>query len=102
MVPPQELTPEEGGYLQQLGWFQQEEGAYMHIQGTKPWMPGTTLNDAPVGLAGWIVEKFPVWSDCDGDVEPRRDPLVLDLGGDGIEMVGAGMITTASNTPAAG
>ena len=30
---------------------------------------GYSLDDSPVGLAAWIVEKFRAWSDCDGDVE---------------------------------
>ena len=28
-----------------------------------------TLNDAPTGLAAWIIEKFRSWSDCDSDIE---------------------------------
>ena len=39
------------------------------IQGTKPQTIGYALDDSPAGLAGWIVEKFRTWSDCDGDVE---------------------------------
>ena len=27
------------------------------------------LNDSPVGLAGWMLERRRAWSDCDGDVE---------------------------------
>lgn len=27
------------------------------------------LNDSPVGLAAYLVEKYRAWSDCDGDVE---------------------------------
>ena len=26
------------------------------------------LNDSPVGLLAWVLEKFRDWSDCDGDV----------------------------------
>jgi len=39
------------------------------------------LNDSPAGLAGWIVEKFRAWSDCDGDVETRftKDELLTNL-----------------------
>ena len=29
---------------------------------------GYALDDSPVGLAAWIVEKFRTWSDCDGDL----------------------------------
>ena len=39
------------------------------------------LNDSPVGLAAWIVEKFRSWSDCDGDLETRftKDELLTNL-----------------------
>ena len=29
------------------------------------------LNDSPVGLLSWIVEKLRSWSDCHGDLETR-------------------------------
>jgi hypothetical protein len=48
-------------------WFD-ENGAYAHLQGTRPNTPAYALNDSPAGLAAWIVEKFREWSDCDGDV----------------------------------
>ena len=49
-------------------WFA-DEGGYNHIQGTKPQTLAYGLNDSPVGLAVWIVEKYRTWSDCGGDVE---------------------------------
>ena len=49
-------------------WFA-DEGGYNHIQGTKPQTLAYGLNDSPVGLAAWIVEKYRTWSDCGGDVE---------------------------------
>ena len=36
---------------------------YQELQGTKPQTAGYALQDSPVGLAGWIVEKFEAWSD---------------------------------------
>ena len=27
------------------------------------------LNDSPIGLCGWIIEKFHAWSDNNGDIE---------------------------------
>lgn len=41
-------------------WF--TEGAYNMIQATKPQTLGFGLNDSPVGLAAWLVEKFYTWS----------------------------------------
>ncbi len=72
------LSQNEKTYLATLGPWQFQEGAYASIQGSKPQTLGYGLNDSPVGLAGWIVEKFRSWSDCDGDVEKRftKDELL--------------------------
>ncbi|XP_028843993.1 epoxide hydrolase 1-like [Denticeps clupeoides] len=53
------------------------ESGYMHIQGTKPDTAGCGLNDSPVGLAAYILEKFSTWTDRknrdleDGDLEKK-------------------------------
>ncbi|CAL8394788.1 unnamed protein product [Gadus morhua 'NCC'] len=39
------------------------ESGYMHIQATKPDTVGRGLNDSPVGLAAYILEKFSTWTD---------------------------------------
>jgi microsomal epoxide hydrolase len=41
---------------------------YQSIQATRPQSLAYGLTDSPAGLAGWIVEKFRSWSDCDGDI----------------------------------
>ncbi|KAJ8270646.1 hypothetical protein GJAV_G00117550 [Gymnothorax javanicus] len=38
------------------------ESGYMHIQATKPDTAGRGLNDSPVGLAAYILEKFTTWT----------------------------------------
>nr|XP_022920508.1 juvenile hormone epoxide hydrolase 1-like [Onthophagus taurus] len=38
------------------------EFGYMHIQSTKPDTVGVGLNDSPVGLAAYILEKFTTWT----------------------------------------
>ena len=62
-------------------FFSDEERGYSHIQGTKPQTVGFALNDSPVGLAAWIVEKFRTWCDCDGDVEKEfsKDELLTNI-----------------------
>ncbi|KAG9282600.1 epoxide hydrolase 1 [Astyanax mexicanus] len=40
-----------------------KETGYMHIQATKPDTAGRGLNDSPVGLAAYILEKFSTWTD---------------------------------------
>ena len=44
------------------------EAGYQAIQGTKPQSLAYGMTDSPVGLAGWIVEKFKTWSDCSDDI----------------------------------
>ena len=68
-------------YLNELRGFWDNEGGYSHIQGTKPQTLSYGLNDSPVGLAAWIVEKFRTWSDCGGDVESvfTRDELLTNV-----------------------
>ncbi|CAB3398505.1 unnamed protein product [Caenorhabditis bovis] len=41
------------------------ETGYMHIQATKPDTVGTSLNDSPLGLAAYIIEKFSTWTNID-------------------------------------
>lgn len=36
---------------------------YSQVQSTKPQSLGYSLNDSPVGLLAWMVEKFRTWSD---------------------------------------
>uniref|UniRef100_A0A1I7Y992 Epoxide hydrolase n=1 Tax=Steinernema glaseri TaxID=37863 RepID=A0A1I7Y992_9BILA len=39
-----------------------KESGYMHIQATKPDTVGVSLNDSPLGLAAYILEKFSTWT----------------------------------------
>ncbi len=63
------LTDQERERVRARAIFQNEETGYQQIQGTKPQTIGIALNDSPVGLAAWIVEKFKTWCDCDGNPE---------------------------------
>lgn len=76
------LPPEEQARIEEMRAWQQNESGYSAIQGTKPQTVGYALEDSPVGLAGWIVEKFRAWSDCGGDVERSftRDQLLTNIG----------------------
>jgi pimeloyl-ACP methyl ester carboxylesterase len=69
-VLSQEVTTdaERHWYEQRAHWIWDESG-YSHIQETRPQTLAYGLNDSPVGLAGWIVEKFRAWSDCRGEIE---------------------------------
>lgn len=72
------LTPEEEDFKQRQSAWQQKEGAYAHMQGTKPYTAASALNDSPAGLAAWIGEKFHAWSeDFDGTIP--LDTLLTDI-----------------------
>lgn len=80
-VSPDDLSEAEKKYLEAGQKWGLQEGAYAALQTTKPQTLAYGLNDSPVGLAGWIVEKFRAWSDCGGDVEKRfsKDELLTNL-----------------------
>jgi pimeloyl-ACP methyl ester carboxylesterase len=61
--------------------WRSEESGYSTIQGTKPQSLAYGLMDSPAGLAGWIVEKWRRWSDCNGDVQQlfTRDELLTTI-----------------------
>lgn len=62
------------------GWWA-EGGAYNMLQSTKPQTLGYGLNDSPVGLASWILEKFNSWSDNKGNIENSftKDELITNI-----------------------
>lgn len=81
LPPSSALSAEEQEYLARMERWEQEEGAYSHQQQTRPQTLAYGLNDSPVGLAAWIVEKYRAWSDCGGDVERRfsKDELLTTI-----------------------
>ena len=66
---PDDPTPEEAGYFQQVAYAGFTDGAYALVHGTKPTSLAMGLNDSPAGLAAWILEKFHRWGDTGGDIE---------------------------------
>lgn len=61
-------------------FFDTERGYFLE-QSTKPQTIGYALDDSPVGLAAWIVEKFRSWCDCNGDIEKKfsKDDLLANV-----------------------
>ena len=62
-----DLSEEEIKGLENFEKYQKTGLGYYQIQMTKPQSLGYALNDSPVGLAGWIVEKFHSWTNDDLD-----------------------------------
>jgi pimeloyl-ACP methyl ester carboxylesterase len=57
-----EPSAEEAASLRERDRWVQEDGAYGHVQRTRPLTLGYALSDSPAGLAAWIVEKFREWA----------------------------------------
>jgi microsomal epoxide hydrolase len=76
-----ELNEQEIADLAAAGEFMTTGAAYQEIQGKNPQTLGYGLTDSPSGLAGWIIEKFMVWTDNDGNPEDAigRDALLTNL-----------------------
>lgn len=72
-----DLTPEEHTYFTHMNAWRQTEGAYSMLQSTKPQSLAAGLNDSPVGLASWIVEKFHRWSSRDWLATTRDTDILL-------------------------
>uniref|UniRef100_A0A915CKL1 Transmembrane protein 258 n=1 Tax=Ditylenchus dipsaci TaxID=166011 RepID=A0A915CKL1_9BILA len=52
-----------------------KESGYMHLQATKPDTVGVGLNDSPIGLMAYILEKFSTWT----------NPLFVEMPDGGLE-----------------
>jgi pimeloyl-ACP methyl ester carboxylesterase len=81
LEPGTKLNSTEEEFFKNVARWSDESGAYAHIQRTRPQTAAYGLNDSPAGLAGWILEKFREWSDCDGDLYRRftRDELLANV-----------------------
>ena len=65
--------PEARGFFERLAASGGPDGAYAHLQATRPDTLAVSLNDSPVGLLAWLVEKLVEWSDT-----PNGDPAALE------------------------
>jgi pimeloyl-ACP methyl ester carboxylesterase len=71
LKPGAVLSEEEQQFLADADQWEEEFGAYQHMQFRTPQTAAYGLNDSPAALAAWILEKFRDWADCDGDLEKR-------------------------------
>ncbi|HEY0479510.1 MAG TPA: alpha/beta fold hydrolase [Kofleriaceae bacterium] len=62
--------------------FVRDGSGYAGIQSTRPQTLAHGLDDSPIGLCAWLIEKRRAWSDCDGDVERvfSKDDLLTTVG----------------------
>lgn len=77
-VPAEDYSDDEKSWANRNRQFFLTEAGYYALQSTKPQTVAYALNDSPVGLCAWILEKRRTWSDCNGQVERRfsKDDLL--------------------------
>jgi pimeloyl-ACP methyl ester carboxylesterase len=66
--PMSQITEDEMALFAKAMATMHNGSGYQAIQSTKPQSLAYGLTDSPAGLAGWIIEKFHMWSDCNGDL----------------------------------
>jgi pimeloyl-ACP methyl ester carboxylesterase len=73
-----DLTPAEAAALQSMDAYGKFDSGYSKQQSTRPQTVGYGLVDSPAGQAGWVIEKYWSWMDCDGHPENvlTRDELL--------------------------
>jgi pimeloyl-ACP methyl ester carboxylesterase len=67
-VPDEErstFTESERRRLDLMANYLTEQNGYFQVQATRPQTIAYALNDSPVGLLAWIIEKFAEWTDPD-------------------------------------
>ncbi len=80
-TPPKltgDATPQEQRALDGMAHYRQWDSGYSTQQATRPQTLAYGLADSPAGQAGWILEKFWAWTDCNGHPENifTRDELL--------------------------
>jgi pimeloyl-ACP methyl ester carboxylesterase len=77
----EQLSAEVQAFQKDAAGWTAKEGAYAYIHSTKPITLAYGLNDSPVGLCAWIIEKFNGWSDHKGNVENifTKDQLLANV-----------------------
>jgi pimeloyl-ACP methyl ester carboxylesterase len=59
-------APDESAFFARLDAWGGANGAYGHVQATRPDTLAAALNDSPGGLLAWLAEKLVEWSDTPG------------------------------------
>lgn len=63
------LTQSEISFEEKSASWVEKNGAYAHLHRTKPITISYSMDDSPIGLCSWILEKFYNWSDCKGNLD---------------------------------
>ncbi|KAL8742067.1 MAG: hypothetical protein Q9184_008309 [Pyrenodesmia sp. 2 TL-2023] len=70
-------TNRELDSIKNMQYYQKEQGGYLKQQSTRPQSLGFGLGDSPIGLLGWLVEKFHEWMDVANYTMPDDEVLTF-------------------------
>jgi len=70
---PALTAPDELAFFARLDRWGGANGAYGHVQATRPDTLAAALNDSPAGLLAWLAEKLAEWSDT-----PAGEPQAVE------------------------
>ena len=75
------MTEAERVFQALVDAWDRDEGGYQAIQTTRPQTLAYGLNDSPVGLMAWIVEKWRAWTNPNGNIEDyfSKDELLTNV-----------------------
>ena len=64
-----------------FSYFQREESSYFNLQASRPQTLAYALTDSPVGWLGWVIDKFQMLTDNNGDflTAVDRDTFLTDV-----------------------
>ncbi|MGO4535303.1 epoxide hydrolase family protein [Leifsonia sp. 2MCAF36] len=60
---PAPQTEQETAYLDELAAYDEADGGYSEIMGTRPDTIAAALADSPAGLLAWVGDKWDAWAD---------------------------------------
>lgn len=77
----EDYAPEEAGWFEKTQRKWQTAVSHLTVHSRDHQTLAWALNDSPVGLAAWLLERRRNWSDCGGDLESRysRDFLLTNV-----------------------
>jgi microsomal epoxide hydrolase len=80
-IDPESASKSERHYLEASKKHFMSDGGYAAVQMTQPRSLAAGLNDSPIGLASWIVDRFHSWCDFDGSLYDAvsKDDLLTNI-----------------------
>ena len=77
ILSPWLYTKREMNALESVQYYLREQSGYLKTQSTRPQSLAFGLGDSPIGLLGWLVEKFHEWMDVENYKMPDEEIITF-------------------------